>query len=160
KDADVVVVLTEMVQDPRPALQALGAFGLAALDDVADLLDALDESSRPVLRAAAILSLRHWCSRKAENDLPLHALLRKKKNYTETSADQALELLHDFSSADLQNPQTYQSLFVYMNHEKLAIRTLAFWHLIKLDPAGEKIAQYDPDADDTVREKSIAAWRK
>src|SRR5204862_6251561 len=35
RDADVVVVLTEMIQDPKPALQALGAFGLGAVDDVA-----------------------------------------------------------------------------------------------------------------------------
>ena len=86
--------------------------------------------------------------------------MRKKKNFTETNADLVLELLHDFSPADVQNPRTYQSLFVYMGHDNLAIRTLAFWHLVKLDPDGEKTAQYDPDADEAVRDKALATWRK
>ena len=158
KSSDVELVLTEMLSESW-ADQLLGIYGLAAIDSLRTLLDKAEDTI-PVNRIPALVALRNWCSRNAKNDLILHGLLQEKKGYSESEADTFLELMHLYSKADLAKPATYQNLFTYMDSGRLAIRTLAVWHMAQLDADGLRVAQYDPDADSSARQTAIARWKK
>jgi hypothetical protein len=158
--ADAELILTEMLTEAKPAEQLVGIFGLAAIDSVAVLCDALDEHLKPVLRGLAVVALRNWCARNVENDLALHGILQNRKAYSEPQADAALELMHLYAKEDLSKPATYRKLFGFMNDERLSIRTLAYWHMQLLDPDGIRSANYNPDMDDEPRQAAIARWRK
>jgi hypothetical protein len=159
KDVDVSLALTEAYNDQRPALQRLGAFGLASIDMIAPLVDALDDEMRPMLRGSAARALQHWTAREPGNDLQLYQILLKKR-YNELHADLYMQLLHGLSENDVTNPETYQNLLSWLNSEKLGIRELALSYLIRLDPEGLAVAKYDPMADPETREAAIARWRK
>jgi hypothetical protein len=70
-----------------------------------------------------------------------------------------LQLLHSFGESDLALPETYQTLIDYLNHDVLAIRGLAHWHLYRLVPEGRKI-DYDPLAPKNVRAAAIKKWKE
>jgi len=70
-----------------------------------------------------------------------------------------LQLLHSFGEEQLSQPEIYELLIEYLGHEKLAIRGLANWHLVRLVPEGKKIG-YDPHATPEERARAQAEWRK
>jgi len=160
RDASVAVMLTEFGQEPVPTFQVLAVFCLGAIEALPELLDAMDDPEKPIVRGAAIFAVRHWCARQVENDLVLHKLLIEKKNYSEAQADLVLQLLHYYSDQDLQQPGTYTALFQYLQNERLAIRELAFSHLAQIDPDGARTALYNPSAPESERAAAIARWRK
>jgi hypothetical protein len=159
KDVDVSLALTEAYNEQRPAMQRIGAFGLAAIDMIGPLVDALDDEMRPMLRGSAARALQHWTAREPGNDLQLYQILLKKR-YNELQADLYMQLLHGLSETDVTNPEAYQNLLSWLNSEKLGIRELALSYLIRLDPEGLAQAKYDPMADAETREAAIARWRK
>ena len=69
------------------------------------------------------------------------------------------ELSHGFGDAELSRPETYEALIQYLGHNVLGIRGLAHWHLVRLVPAGRKIAYNPLDAPES-RAKAQAEWRK
>jgi hypothetical protein len=56
-------------------------------------------------------------------------------------------------------PETYEVLIDYLTHEKIGIRNLAAWHLIRLVPEGKTIG-FKPDGTPEENEKAIEAWKK
>ena len=70
-----------------------------------------------------------------------------------------MNLLHSFSDADLALPETYETLIAYLDNEALAIRGLAYWHLYRLVPVGQKIG-YNPLAPKEERKQAINQWQK
>ena len=68
-----------------------------------------------------------------------------------------MNLLH--SPFDGTQPETYDTLLTYLQHDKLAIRELARWHLYRLAPAGRDI-RYDPAAAPEERARAVTAWKK
>jgi hypothetical protein len=131
-----------------------------ALGDLSNLLDGLIDPKYPEVRQAAIESLRHWTGLHKDNDLKLHAFLRKK-NYSEDDADTILKLLHSFSEEARAKPATYARLVDYLRPEdKPAVRVLAHWHLIRLplSRAGIKI-KYDPVGDSEQVERGYEDWK-
>ena len=68
-----------------------------------------------------------------------------------------LQLLH--SPFDPNDPVTYQTLIAYLQHDKLAVRELARWHLYRLVPAGRKIG-YKPLATEEERARALREWKK
>jgi hypothetical protein len=68
-----------------------------------------------------------------------------------------LQLLH--SPFDPKDPVTYQTLIAYLQHDRLAIRQLARWHLYRLVPQGAKIA-YDPYGTPEQRAKAAREWKE
>lgn len=70
-----------------------------------------------------------------------------------------MNLLHSFSDADLALPETYETLIAYLDNEDLAIRGLAYWHLYRLVPVGQKIG-YNPQAPKAERQQTIQEWQK
>jgi hypothetical protein len=70
-----------------------------------------------------------------------------------------MELLHSFGEDDLARPEVYQTLIDYLEHDRLAVRGLAYWHLIRLVPEGKAFG-YAPLEAKEKREGAIAKWRK
>ena len=52
----------------------------------------------------------------------------------------------------------YQVLITLLRHEKLAIRGLAYWHLLKLAP-GVKV-KFNPADSEKEQERAVAEYRK
>jgi hypothetical protein len=141
----------------KAALQReFAVLGLAALDELPRVAEALADKHAAV-REAATVALRHWIGEAAGRDVALYHLLIDRLNYPEAQADTVLQLLHSPFQAD--QPEAFRTLLAYLRHDKLAVRSLALWHLRRLVPAGKSIA-FDPAAPEAEREKGYAEWRK
>ena len=158
KGATPNLALEEMAEAEKPSLQIYAAFSLPAIDRIAPLVDSLDDVTRPALRGTAVISLRNWIARSPGNALILYRMLIDKKGYTEAQADAVLLLLHNFSQEDRESPSTYETLFGYLNDERLSVRELALWHLVQLDPEGARLVMYNPLQDERVQ--AINRWKK
>jgi hypothetical protein len=158
KGATPSLALIEMAESPKLSDQTYAAFALPAIDLIATLADALDDITKPALRGPAVLSLDNWIARPGDNGLALHQMLINKKGYSESQADAVLQLLHNFSEQDIAAVGTYELLFDLLNNEKLSVRELALWQLLRLDPEGAKTSMYNPVVDD--RTPAINRWRK
>lgn len=158
KNTNVDVALMEMRKDPKLANRILGVLCLGAIDDISHLFDILNDA-RTEMRGAAIETLRHWIGRQGDHDLKLYKLLHDRKDYSWPQAEIVMLLLHSFSEEDTAKPETYETLIDYLRHDKLPIRELAYWHLVRMVPDGAKIP-YDPAAPGPQRENACKMWEK
>src|SRR5262249_54504202 len=126
-DKPVESVVQESLQADKPASRVLGVFSLGALDAVGKVLDALadDDERRMEMRDVAVIELRHWIGRRADNQKRLYEALLEEKRYTPSQAETVLQLLHDFDSEQLRDTQTWAALIDYLRSDKAPIRTLA-----------------------------------
>src|SRR6266849_7309772 len=131
---------------------------MGAVDDLGRLTAALADPSAEV-RELAVSALRHWIGTSPKQDRVLYQFLVKDKKYTAAQAEIVLQLLHSFGDAALSQKETYEALIAYLKHDKLAIRELSWWHLVRIVPDGKKI-EYDPGAAAADRDKGYAQWKK
>ncbi len=164
--ASAEVVLREFLQQRKaPAEGSLAVFCLGAIDGASHLLDALADESPAAndTRYDAVFVLRNWIGRGADNETILYnrekdSGLLREKGYTPNQSLTVMKLLHDFSEAELV-PATYSSLIDYLQHNKVAIRQLAYFHLTLLAPEGRKI-NYSPAGPKESRDAAVAEWKK
>ena len=116
----------------------------------------LDTSKDADVRNETILVLRHWIGRQPGQIKKLETALAGT-GLTANQAATVLSLLVGFDQASRAHPTTYALLIGELDHPKLAIRSLAQWHLNRLVPAGASI-MYDATAAD--RQATIAAWQR
>lgn len=154
----VDVALTEMRKDGRGSTLVLSVLCLGAIDDLPDLVDCLQDE-RPEVRWAAVYTLGHWIGRKAGQDLKLYNALHEKNGYSVVQAETIMVLLHGFSEEQANIPETYEALIDYLRSDKLAIRELAWRHLLRLWPDGKAI-RYDPAGPSELREHGYDEWKK
>ena len=158
-DAVVDAVATQVRESPFPPNRALGVLFLGALDAIPPLVEALEDRQNREVRGTAAFALRHWISRSGGQDLELYRMLHESKRYSKEKAEIILKLLHSVSEADAARPETYQQLLGYLNHDNLAIRELALWHLVLLAPQGASIP-YDPASDAEKRKPAVEQWQR
>jgi hypothetical protein len=151
--------LEEFLNSDNEYDRTLAIFALAALDDLARLGKALREAKHPDVWQTGVLALRHWIGRGPGQDQILYRRLVEVGKYKPVHAETVLQLLHSFGEDELASPETYQTLIDYLEHDQLAIRGLAYWHLYRLVPAGQEIG-YDPLGSKEARSAAIAKWRK
>src|SRR5260370_29895912 len=108
-------------------------------------------------RVAAVSDLRKFIGCGDQNDLILYKFLIKNKNYPEIQAEILVGLLHSFGETDLSRPETYDTLIGYLRNERIPIRELALWHLIRIVP-GKKIV-FDPAGPPEERAKAVKEWK-
>jgi hypothetical protein len=156
----IELVVEESLQSDRPMSRILAVYGLGALDATGKVLDALaDEDERHgEMRDAAVLALRQWIGRRAENDHKLYETLQQEKHYTPQQAETVMQLLHDLTQEQLALPQTWEAIIGLLRADKPAIRTLAYWHLYRLVPQGQE-PKYNPVGDSRQREVAYQAWK-
>jgi hypothetical protein len=152
-------VLDELLNSDQEAERRLAVNAMGALDDLERLAKALREAKHPDVWQNGVLALRHWIGRGPGQDQLLYKTLVEVRHYSPVHAETVLQLLHSFSDADLARPETYQTLIDYLDHDQLGIRGLAYWHLIRLVPAGKELG-YDPLGPKDAREAAIQKWRK
>ncbi|HEY1861738.1 MAG TPA: hypothetical protein VGG61_15365 [Gemmataceae bacterium] len=156
--ADLLTAGSQFAEPDRTIARQIAVFSMGAVDDLSGLTEALNSPSGEV-RDYAVEALRQWIGRAPKQDLPLYQFLVKQKKYSEGHADIVLQLLHSFGELDRSRSETYETLISYLKHDKLPIRELAWWHLIRIVPDGNKIA-YDPGAPPADRQKGYEAWKK
>jgi hypothetical protein len=162
RGADAVLrdVLAESAREKdkgRAALQrSFAVLGLGAVDEVGRVAEALADPDHAAVRDTAVLALRHWIGVGPGRDQRLYQLLVERGGYRPAQAEAVLHLLHSPFAADL--PETYETLIAYLQHGKLAVRALAWWHLTRL--AGPGDVRYDPAGPPADRARACAALRK
>jgi hypothetical protein len=152
-------LLAEMAGSDDPAHRRVAVVYLGATDDLGGLLNALRQEKHRDAWDDAVAVLRHWLGRAPGQDQAFYRRVQEAGGWTPAQAQTLLEFLHGFSESDLQRPETYQMLITYLGHPRPAIRGLAHWYLVRLVPAGEKIA-YDPLAPAEDRDKARREWKK
>src|SRR5262249_9428100 len=139
-----------------PSTRRLVVRSLAAVSDMPNLLEALEQPKFPDVRQAAMESLRNWTASARDNDYKLFAALKEK--YKGKEAEIIMDLMHKFSDAELRRPGLYELLIDYLVNSNIVIRELGAWHLYTIVPQGRNIP-YSASADSATRERAEAAWR-
>jgi hypothetical protein len=168
-----VTVLTEEAASDRLDHRLLAINGLGALDQIPKLLDILSNDADPAHyqdREMVVHVLNRWLNRSLEHGKrlfdaksPDKGYLREKK-YTQKEAQTVFTLLHSVTEKDAMQVETIQLLVGLLNHEKQAIRELAYWQLRLLaprDPKGQpKVPAFNSAWSEDQRRPAIDAFRK
>jgi hypothetical protein len=147
----------EQDREQAQATTEFAVFGLAAVNDIERVMQALDDPNQAEARRAATIALRHWIGNHAGRDRLLYQFLIDRLSYSKAQAATVLQLLHDAYAAD--DPVTYETLIDYLSHPKLCIRELAWRHLLHLVPENI-VVSYNPAASPTERAKACTAWKE
>jgi hypothetical protein len=136
--------------------QVLAVRCYGALDDLANLVDALGNEDKNAVRAAAADTLRSWIAYRRDNDYRLVAELKEKYNANE--AETIVKLLHYLPAQEAMRQETFDFLILNLTNQKIALRELAYWHLYRLAPElGSKIP-YSASARLDQRQQAQARW--
>jgi hypothetical protein len=165
KDRDPHTVLIDLLsmapkeqeRAQAKAMAEFAIFGLAAINDIERVMQALDDADQTEARHAAVTALRHWIGNDAGRDRLLYQFLIERLRYSKAQAATVLQLLHDAYAPD--DPATYETLIDYLNHPRLSIRELAWRYLLHLVPE-DIVVSYDPAASPAERAKACAAWKE
>jgi hypothetical protein len=142
------IALKETSEKADPAARVLAVLCLTAIDAIEPVIEILGSEDRNYFldREAAFFALQRWVSRKAGQhrllyDEKTETGLLIDKNYRKREAEAVVQLLHPFQVQDLTKIETYEALARGLQHRKIAIAEMAFWHLIWLSggaklPAG------------------------
>ena len=142
-----------------PARRAIALVLLGATDDLPRLGQVLRGARDAETWNFGVTVIRHWLGRGPGQDQKLYQRILAGKKVKPAYAGTILQLLHSFSEEDLSLPETYETLIDYLDHDDLAIRGLAHWHLYRLVPAGRKIG-YNPLAPKEERQQAVKEWQK
>ncbi len=163
KSKEPRTVLFEMLDaaskgnDRAATLAEFSVLGLAAMNDIDRVVQALDDPRRAESRKAAALALRRWIGDAPGREQRLYRYLSERLGFARAQSATILQLLHGTLAAD--DPGTYETLIAYLRHEKLAVRELAWVHLTRLVPE-DLVVPYDPAASPAERAKMYAAWKE
>jgi hypothetical protein len=158
-DHPIKEVLDELLNSEKQPERAIAVYLLAATDNLERLGQAFRETKYPDILDTAIVAMRHWIGRGPGQDEILYNGFIELGKYKPVQAETAMQLLHSFGAEELARPETYQTLIDYLGHNLLGIRALAYWHLSRLVPAGQKLG-YNPLEPQEAREAAIQKWKK
>jgi hypothetical protein len=151
--------IDELLRSDDPGDRRAAVFIMGALDDLPRLGKALGEAKHLDVWDNGVLALRHWIGRGPGQDQRLYRGLIESGGFSPVDAEAVLQLLHSFGDADLARPETYEVLIDYLSHDRLALRGLAYWHLIRLVPAGKEFG-YNPLDPKEAREAAVRKWKQ
>lgn len=151
--------LDAMMQSDNPLERRGAVILMGATDDLPRLAHALLSAKHIDVWDDAVLTMRHWIGRAPGQDQKLYNWLVTERMYKPNQAESLLQLLHSFSDDEVAKPELYEVLINYLASERPGLRGLAYWHLVRLAPAGKKIA-YNPLGPKEERDKGVEEWRK
>jgi hypothetical protein len=133
------VALQETLQKPDPAGRVLAVYCLTAIDAIGPVIDVLgDEDPQHVAdREAAFFALQRWVGRSPKQAKRLYdektktGLLIDKK-YRQREAETIVQLLHPLLADEMTKAETYEALARCLQHRKVAIAEMGYWHLVWL----------------------------
>jgi hypothetical protein len=153
------VAVDRLALSDDPNQRATAVIMMGALDDLEALSVVFTSTPYPDTWDRAVVVIRHWLGRRAGQDQALYRYLVDKRHIKPAHAATSLQLFHSFGDEDLVHPELYQMLVRYLDHERLGIRGLAHWHLVRLVPDGKKFG-FDPIAPKEERDKAQKQWKK
>src|SRR5207237_891538 len=130
-----VLLKGEAVRGDGAEARRGAVYGLAAVDDLPPVGEALADEKHADTRRSAVEALRLWVARGPDEDMRLYELLVKGHEYSPAQAETVLQLLHSFSLEQIGQRDVYETLVNYLTSTRLAVRELARWHLERLAPA-------------------------
>lgn len=149
--------LQDLIQSASRPARFVGLTLAGAVDDLPLVAGALMKSTDAATRDQAILVLRNWLGREPGQAQKLYARLVANKKLTQVQARDVLHLLFGFDEEERRSPDTYSVLLTYLGHKNQAIRALAYWHLVRLAPAGKGIG-FDAAAPEAQRREALRRW--
>lgn len=152
-------VTDDMLKSNDPLVRRMAVLLMGATDNLPHLGEALMNAKSPDVWDSAVLALRHWIGRGPGQDMKLYQGLIEKRGFKPVQAEAILSLLHSFTEEELNTPETFEMLLNYMDTDKVGLRGLAYWHLLRLVPQGKKF-EYEPTAAKDKRDEALAKWRK
>ncbi len=150
--------LKRMIRSDQAAERRVGVVLTAAVDQLPLVIQALENPRHADLRTAAVNALLHWIGREPGQDTRLFQAVQQT-GFSRPQATTLLRLLYPFDAMDLVRDATYETLIDLLAAERMALRVLAQWHLLRLLPQGKGI-MYDPAGSAEERQAAIAQWRK
>ncbi|HET6571956.1 MAG TPA: hypothetical protein VFG68_00005 [Fimbriiglobus sp.] len=136
----------------------------AALGDLSGLADGISDPNRPRLRQTAAEGLRAALAREPALVAAFRQTLVDKLRIEDKQADAILRLLRGFTDAERSDPATVDRLIGDLSSPAVAVRELAFQHLIGYidltDKANEPLLQFNAGAPSEYRVPAVQAWRK
>jgi hypothetical protein len=150
--------LQKLLTSDSEVKRRAGVVALGALDKVPELLAAVNDPKHTDVRDQAVLVLRHWVGRAPGQATKLYQEATKLAKISPVQAKNRLHLLVGFTDEEHREPGTYELLLAFLNHQKLGIRHLAHWHLVRLVPQGAQIG-FDAAAPAEERARAVARWR-
>jgi hypothetical protein len=148
-----------LLHSSDPLERRAAVYAMAAMDDIPRLAHALSHAEHADVWDAGVTALRHWIGRGPGQDQKLYHGLIERGHFSKVDAETVLELLHSYSDEELARPETYEVLIDYLKSDRLAIRGLAYWHLVRLVPSGRSIG-YNPLDPKEKRDETAAKWRE
>jgi hypothetical protein len=151
--------LTGMLQAEGELDRLVAVTALGAIDDLPGVMAGLADARHPEVREQAVLVLRHWAGREPGQIKKMVSLLQAIRKLSQVQAMSMVHLLLGFDDQERAEPQTYDLLIGYLSHDRLPVRELARWHLVRLAPEGKDIG-YDAAAPLAERQRAVARWRQ
>jgi hypothetical protein len=158
KDGDVPKTLEKDLAAASAAQRALAIRCVGAINDLDPLITGLADKKYPDVRLACIEDLRFWIGLHAAHDSLLYDRLMKS-DFTARKAATVMRLLHSLSDEQISQPKTYTRLIRYLTAKEPAIRALAHWHLVRLEPGGARI-RYDAMGSAAQLRRAAEEWRR
>jgi hypothetical protein len=154
-------MLTETIDLAEgPAGRILTVLCFGAIDEIEYLADFLGNERYPEVRDGAVEALRQWLGRGVGQRERFRKVLDGK--YTKSEADTILYFLRMPGAEDQRERDTYAIPIDQLNNDKLAIRHLAWWHLLRManrEMRENKLA-FDPAGPPELRELVQKKWRR
>jgi hypothetical protein len=149
----------EYVNSDDANKRRLAVLVMGATDNLLGLGMTLRNAKHPDLWENGVMVLRNWINRNPGHDQLLFKAFVDFSKAPVVEAETVLQLLHSFGEDELARPEVYQTLIDYLEHDRLAIRGLAYWHLIRLVPQGKDF-DFNPVDPKKDRDAAVAKWRK
>jgi len=153
QDQPIAQSIRPVVKDRRPPLSELATLTLALTGSPPGLVDALN-AAHEESRLAAIIGLQSWLPLQPENAEQLQTELENRFRVEEAQAIN--RLLWGYSAEDARNPVVSEDLINWLGHDEIAIRELAFYHVLRL--TGRRY-DYRPNDPAPHRAVAIDRWR-
>lgn len=151
----VEMSIPAVASDPNPAIARLATECLALIEAVDPLISVLQRSPHEECRKAAIVGLRLWLPKSAENRDKLKSELAMR--FPPAEGDAVYQLLWGYSADDARDRNVSQQLLDWMGHSEVSIRELAFYHVFRLT---DKRHEYRPNATPLQMQSSLNRWRQ
>jgi hypothetical protein len=153
QDQPIARSIRPVVKDRRPPLSELATQTLALTGGYPGLVDALS-APHEESRLSAILGLQSWLPLEPENAERLQAELQDR--FRAEDAQALYRLLWGYTEEDARNPVVSEDLVNWMGHSEIAVRELAFYHVLRL--TGRR---YDFRPNDPAPQRAVAIdrWR-
>ena len=138
------------------ALSRLAVSCLGLVGDYEMMLEVLDRNEHHEARVSAIHSLRTWVNQDPQNRVRLKDAIAAK--FYPEEVDVVYRLIWGYQEDDARSKQTTEQLINWLEHDRLAVRELAWFYVKSL--TNRKLEVFDTRATPMHRSAAVQKIRK